>query len=400
MTQYHIQDQAKRHGRKRQCQHMRVHVRQHKAKRREFIDWLAGRRTGQITVTYYPRRTEPPPEVPFLHTAGHRRARFVPLSHIPEGEIPRRSRATLVRDLNQNGVEIAQQQDKDEPQHGKENSRSARRGFHSALAPVAQKTRPQQVVQHAKYARAGQREQSRDHQVERHPAGHAHQIPQRGGDHIAKIVVADRVATHPGIIGREGRAVLDGARKCDFHRLFRTSQAGIQGPNHNPQQEQAEYQRFHQQHVLPVGSDPLPHGLPIKQGQTDRQHNQRRDQHTAVGVGQQTQAAAQPEHISDKNQPHRPDQRIAPIRQSAQQAEGQRPDNHTRRRHQQPPGQHQAAFSPNPIYDHIYHLVLTLFTGFKRAGQHILRAHLIHAGIAIFKYQFKLSIVHHPLEFS
>jgi len=295
-------DGQRQHG-ERQRQHVRVHIRQDEAEGRELVNRLHG--AGQVVeviIADHAAGPKPPPELPALDPRRRAYPGRVALLLIPEVQVLRRGPALLIRHFHENHVEIAEQDDEHQPQQGEEHRRGARRRLYCSFAPVPQEARPQQVVDQAECADPGQGEEQRHHQVEGHRAGDAAQHAQGGGHDVAEVVIADRIPAHPGIIGREGRAALDGAGESHFHRFLGAGQRRIERPVRHPADEQPGKDHLHGQRVLPVAAEPLGHRRPIQNGQPRRQHNQRGQSNAPVAVAQQPQRRQQPEDIADDHQ--------------------------------------------------------------------------------------------------
>ena len=218
---------------------MRVHIGQHKTEGRELVNWLdrAGRPV-QVTVPDHAAAAEPPPELPCIRAAGRIGFEDVTLLLVPELQVFLRGPALLIRQFHQRRMQVAHQHHKDQSQQSEDHGDRARSGMQRPFAPVTQHPRAQQIVHHPKNAGAGQRKEQRHHEIEANPTGDTAEVGKRRRDHVSKIVVADAVATHPGIIRGEGRAVLDRAGEGHLHRLFCAGERWIQRADHRPAQEQ------------------------------------------------------------------------------------------------------------------------------------------------------------------
>ena len=84
---------------------------------------------------------------------------------------------------------------------------------------------------------------------------------ESGNDHVPKIVITDRIARQPGVTRGKTIACQNGIEKHKFHRLFRSTDFGIERPKIGERQQSGAEYNFDNQRVTPVRTQPSEDGI-------------------------------------------------------------------------------------------------------------------------------------------
>ena len=231
---------------------MRMIIRKQEAEGWKFVDRLSiPKRIVQVIVCQDAAGAEPPPVAPAGGIGKNRRLRIMdipafsevcPLLSTPEVQVGFRGGSGLKGNLDQRRLEIADERHKEHPQQSDGDGFRARRLDMSELRRFLECAGTHKIVGDAKGANARQGKLRRSRQVEADRAADIADNRQHCGHQVTHVVIADRVARHPGIVRREGHAALRGAQEGQFHGLFRIQNRvlmrSIDRPNEKQDQKQ------------------------------------------------------------------------------------------------------------------------------------------------------------------
>ena len=257
-------------------------------------------------------RGPPPPEVAVgKHAAAPRQGTFQPLYGEPA---PKALGApTPGMDQLHHPLQVTQQ-------HDEHRRRQSEKHCRFKGCP----RQPDHVVRKAISAGAQQRRDQGYGQVVGYAGGYGGQLGQEGHHEVAEVVVTDRVARQPGVLGREEPALEYGIEEGEVHGLLRVVDGGREGNHREPDEVEAQEDQLGGDQGDPFSAHEgknLREVAPRHQSRGHRHH--RKDQEDAVlGVGQYVGQTQHPQQIGPKQQPQQLREDDASIGQASKETKG------------------------------------------------------------------------------